>query len=100
MPTWRDNPLVQNERAWEQFNRRERVLAPPSKPRPRRRILPPSSSRVRSRVGVGILFVCGVLGVFLAVFFAEELPRLGDSLASVLGEIWTELRGWVAASRS
>ena len=98
MPSWRENPLIQNEKAWEKFTRGRGAL-PSSKPW-RLPIPDPPSRRSRRGLGVRVLFGVGVLGVLLAVFFAAELTRLGDVLAPSLGEIWEEVRALLGTEAS
>lgn len=98
MPTWRDNPLVQNETAWEKFKRRRGPL--PSSNSWRLPIPDPPSSRSRRGLGVRVLFGVGVLGVLLGVFYAAELTRLGALLAPLLDAMWEEVRAVLGAGSS
>ena len=81
MPSWRENPLIQNETAWEKFTRGRGAL--PSSPSWRLPI--PDPPPRRSRHGL------------VAVLFAGELTRLGDALAPSLGELWEEMRALLGA---
>lgn len=98
MPTWRENPLIQNEKAWEKFKRRRGSL--PSSQSWQLPIPDPPSQRSQRGLGVRVLFGIGVLGLLLAVLFAGELTRLGDTLAPSLGEIWEEVRALLGAGSS
>ena len=98
MPTWRDNPLIQNEKAWEKLKRRRGAL--PSSQSWRLPIPDPPSRRSRRGLGVRVLFGVGVLGVLVAVLFAAELTRLGDALAPSLGEMWEEVRALLGTGSS
>ena len=98
MPTWRENPLIQNETAWEKFTRRRGAL--PSSQSWRLPIPDPPSRRSRRGLSVRVLFGVGVLGVLSAVFFAGELTRLGDALAPYLGGMWEEVRALLGAGSS